>query len=60
MRGGGWVLVDVVGEGAVFKSEGHALKYHFLVEVWCAKGSLTESINECPERLILFLPDVEE
>jgi len=54
------VLVDVVGEGAVFKSEGHALKYHFLVEVWCAKGSLTESINECPERLILFLPDVEE
>ena len=31
MHGGGWVEVDVVGEGAVFKSECHALKYHFLV-----------------------------
>jgi len=42
--------VNVVGEGVGLKSEGHALKYHFLVEVWCAKGSLTESINECPKR----------
>jgi len=31
VHGGGWVKVDVVGEGARFKSEGHALKYHFLV-----------------------------
>ena len=42
--------VNVVGEGVGLKSERHALKYHFLVEVWCAKGSLTESINECPKR----------
>jgi len=60
MYGGGWVQVDVVGEGAGFKSEGHALKYHFLVEVWCAKGNLTESINECPKCLVLFLSDTEE
>jgi len=59
MRGGGWVQVDV-GEGAEFKSEGHELKYHFLVNVWCAKGSLIESINECPEHLVLFLFDAEE
>jgi len=31
MHGGEWVKVDVVGEGAGFESEGHALKYHFLV-----------------------------
>jgi len=31
MHGGGWVKVDVIGEGAGFKSEGHALKYHLLV-----------------------------
>ena len=45
MHGGGWVEVDVVGEGAVFKSECHALKYHFLVEVWCTKSSLAETVN---------------
>jgi len=60
MHEDGWVQVDVIGEGARFKSEGHALKYHFLVKVWCAKGSLTESSNECPEHLILFLSDAEE
>jgi len=42
------------------KSEGHALEYHFLVEVWGAEGSLTESINKCLERLTLFLFDTEE
>jgi len=52
------VQVDV-GEGAGLKSRGHALKYHFLVEVWCAKGSLAEMINKCPERLVSFLSDVE-
>jgi len=31
MHGGGWVEVDVVGEGVGFESEGHALKYHSLV-----------------------------
>ena len=60
MHRGEWVQVDIIGEGVEFKSEGHALKYHFLVEVRCAKGSLTESINECPERLVLFLSDAEE
>ena len=60
MHRGGWVQVDVVGEGAGLKSEGHALKYHFLVEVWSGKGSLTESINECPKRLALFLSDADE
>jgi len=60
MHEGGWVEVDVVGEGAGFESEGHALKYHFLVEVWCAKGSLTKTVNEIPERLILFLSDAKK
>jgi len=46
IHGGGWVEVDVVGEGARFESEFIALKYHFLIEVWCAKGSLTETVNE--------------
>jgi len=31
MHGGGWVKVDIVGEGVGFESEGPALKYHFLV-----------------------------
>ena len=57
---GRWMKVDVVGEEAGLKGEGHALEYHFLVEVWGAKGSLAEAIDECPERLTLFLPDVEE
>ena len=48
--------VDIVGEGAGLKDEGHALEDHFLVEVWGAKGCLTETINKCPERLTLFLP----
>jgi len=52
--------VDVVGEGVGLQGEGHALEYHFLVEVWGAKGSLAESIDECLERLTLFLPDVNE
>ena len=52
--------VDVIDEGVGFKSKGHALKYHFLVYVWCVKGSLTESINEGSEHLVLFLSDVEE
>ena len=59
MHGGRWVQVDVVGEGAGLESEGHALKNHFLVEVWCAKGSLAETINECPERVVSFLSDAE-
>jgi len=52
--------VDVVGEGAGLKGEGHALEYHLLVKVWGAKGSLAEAIDKCPERLTLFLPDTEE
>jgi len=48
MHGGGWVEVDVIGEGAWFESECHTLKYHFLVKVWCAKGSLTEAVDESP------------
>jgi len=54
MHGGWWVEVDVVSEGAGFESECHALKDHFLIEVWCAKGSLTEAVNESPKRLVLF------
>jgi len=60
MHGGGWVEVDVVGVGAGFESECHVLKYHFLVEVWCAKVSLTEAVNESPEHLVLFLSDAEK
>jgi len=54
------VEVDVVGEGARFESECHALKYHFLVEVWCAKFNLTEMVNESSECLVLFLSDAEK
>jgi len=54
------VEVDVVGEGAGFKSECHALKYHFLIEVWCAKGSLTKTVNESTKCLVLFLSDAEK
>jgi len=60
MHGGEWVEVDVVGKGVGFKSERHALKYHFLVEVWCTKSSLAETVNESPERLVLFLSDAEK
>jgi len=60
MHGGGWVELDVVGEGARFKSEYIALKYHFLIEVWCAKGSPTETVNESPERVVLFLSNAEK
>jgi len=42
------------------KGEGHALKNHFLVEVWGTKGSLSEAINKCPKRFTLFWPDAEE
>jgi len=52
--------VDVVGEGAELKGEDHALENHFLVEVWGAKGSPAEAIDECPERLTLFLSDAKE
>jgi len=52
--------VDVVGEGTGLKGEGHTLENHFLVEVWSAKGSLVEAIDECPKRFTLFLPNVEE
>jgi len=54
------VEVDVIGEGAGLKGEGHALEYHLLIKVWGAKGNLGESINKCQERLTLFLPDAEE
>ena len=60
MHGDGWVEVDVVGEGAGFESECYALKYHFLVKLWCAKGSLIETVNESPECLVLFLSDAEK
>jgi len=60
MHGGRWVEVDVVGEGAGFESECHTLKYHFLVKVWCAKGSLTEAVDESPERLVLFLSNAKK
>jgi len=52
--------VDVVGGGAGLEGEGHTLENHFLVEVWGAKGSLAEAVDECPKRLTLFLPDAEE
>jgi len=42
------------------KNEGHALEYHFLVEVWGAEGSLTESINKFLEHLALFLSNAED
>ena len=48
---GRWMKVDIVGEGAGLKGGGHALEYHFLVEVWGAKGSLAEAIDECPRPL---------
>jgi len=54
---GKWVKVDIVGEGAGLEGKGHTLEDHFLVEVWGAKGCLTEMIDKCPERLTLFLPD---
>ena len=57
---GRWMKVHVVGEGAKLKGEGHALENHFLVEVWGAKGGLAEAIDECPERLTLFLPNADE
>ena len=57
---GRWVEVDIVGEGAGLEGKGHTLEDHFLVEVWDAKGCLTETIDECPERLTSFLPDVYE
>jgi len=53
------VEVDVVGEGAEFKSECHALKYHFLV-VWCVEGRLIEAVNESLKRLVLFLSDAKK
>jgi len=53
------VKVDIVGEGAGLKGEGHALEYHLLIQAWGAEGSLAEAIDKCPERLALFLPDVE-
>ena len=60
MHGGGWVEVYVVSEGAGFESECHALKDQFLIKVWCAKGSLTEAVNESLERLVLFLSDAKK
>jgi len=52
--------VDFVGEGAGLEGEGHTLENHFVVEVWGAKGSLAEAVDECPKRLALCLPDAEE
>jgi len=52
--------VVVVDEGAEFESECHALKYHFLIEVWCAKGSLTQVVNESLKRLVLFMSDAKK
>jgi len=60
MHGGGWVEVYVVSKGVGFESECHALKDHFLIEVWCAKGNLTKAVNESPERLVLFLSDAKK
>ena len=52
--------VDIVGEWAGLEGKGHTLEDHFLVEVWGAKGCLTEMVDECPEWLTLFLPDAYE
>jgi len=60
MHEGGWVEVDVIGKGAGFESECHALKYHFLIEVWCVKGSLAEVINESLKHLVLFMSDAKK
>jgi len=57
---GRWVEVDIVGEGVGLEGKGHTLKDHFLVEVWGTKGCLTETIDKCPERLTLFLPNAQE
>jgi len=46
MHGYGWVNVDVISERFRFEGEGHTLQYHFLVEMGCAEGSLTELIDE--------------
>ena len=54
---GGWVEVNVVGEGAGLEGECHTLKDHFVVEVWGTKGYLAEAIDECSEWFTLFLPD---
>ena len=54
---GRWVEVDIVGEWAGLEGKGHTLEDHFLVKVWGVKGCLTETIDECPERLTLFSPD---
>ena len=52
--------VDIVGEWAGLEGKGHTLEDHFLVEVWGAKGCLTETIDKYPERLTLFLLDAKE
>jgi len=54
------VEVDIVDEGARFEGKGHTLEDHFLVKVWGTKGCLTETIDKCPKRLTLFLPDAQE
>ena len=59
VHGGGWVKVDVVSEGSGLQGEGHALEYHFLVKVWCAKGCFTEAVDECSEWFIGFLSDAQ-
>ena len=57
---GGWVEVDIVGEGAGLEGECHTLKDHFLVEVWCPKGCLTKVVNERSEWFALFLSNAQE
>jgi len=54
------VEVDVVGEGAGLQGKCHALKDHFLVEVWGAKSCLTEAIYERSEWFALFLSIAQE
>ena len=57
---GGWVEVDIIGEGVGLEGEGHTLEDHFLVEVWGSKGCLTETIDECLEWFTVFLSDAQE
>jgi len=57
---GWWYKIDVFSKRIRFQCKDHALQDHLLGEVWHPEGGLTETIYKGPERLILFLSDVEE
>ena len=59
VHGGGWVKVDIVGEGSGLQGEGHALEYHLLVKVWCAEGGFAEAVDECSEWFVGLLSDAQ-